>query len=131
LSKKRRILLVDDDPDNNNIFAIALRDDGFEVNAFEDPEVALSVFKPNYYDLVILDITMPKMHGDELCQKLTRIDNKLKVCFITASEPGEYESRFLPGSLNSTHFMRKPITIDELVKKIDEIIMQMDKQNKH
>lgn len=125
-------MLVDDDPDNNNIFAIALRDDGFEVNAFEDPEVALSVFKPNCYDLVILDITMPKMHGDELYQKLRKIDNKLKVCFITASEPGEYKTRFLPGSLNSTCFLRKPITIDELVKKVDEIIItQTDKQNKH
>ena len=43
---------MDDEPDNNRIFIIALRDNGFEVDAIEDPKLALSVFKPNYYDVV-------------------------------------------------------------------------------
>ena len=43
---------MDDEPDNNRIFTIALRDNGFEVDAIEDPKLALSVFKPNYYDVV-------------------------------------------------------------------------------
>jgi len=59
LNEVRRILLVDDEPDNNRIFAIALRDSGFEVDAFENPKLALSAFKPNHYDLVILDVRMP------------------------------------------------------------------------
>ena len=71
-------MLVDDDPDNNRIFAIALRDNGLEVDAFEDPQLALSAFKPTYYDFVILDITMPRMYGDELYQKLRKIDKKFK-----------------------------------------------------
>jgi DNA-binding response OmpR family regulator len=93
LTKERpRILLVDDDPDNNRIFTIALRDNGFAVDAFEYPHLALSAFKPTYYDLVILDITMPGMYGDELYQKLRKIDDKFKVCFITASEPDQYKT---------------------------------------
>jgi DNA-binding response OmpR family regulator len=129
LSKeRRRILLVDDDPDNNRIFAMALHDNGFEVHAFEDPHLALSAFKPNHYDLVILDITMPKMHGDELSQKLRKLDDKLKVCFITASEPDQYKTRFLSTSLDSTCFMRKPISIDKLVEKVNEIFIEIDKQ---
>jgi DNA-binding response OmpR family regulator len=129
LSKeRRRILLVDDDPDNNRIFAIVLRDNGLEVDAFEDPQLALSAFKPTYYDLVILDITMPRMYGDELYQKLRKIDDKFKVCFITASEPDQYKTRFSPTSSDSIYFMRKPIRMDELVKKVDEIIVEANRQ---
>ena len=121
-------MLVDDDHDNNRIFAIALHDNRFEVHAFEDPHLALSAFKPNHYDLIILDITMPKMHGDELYQKLRKIDDKLKVCFITASEPDQYKTRFSPASSDSIYFMRKPIRIDQLVKKVDEIMVEADRQ---
>jgi DNA-binding response OmpR family regulator len=77
---------VDDEPDNNRIFTIALRDNGFKVDAFEDPKLALSVFKPDYYDLLILDIKMPEMDGYELYDKIRKKDNKVKVCFLTASE---------------------------------------------
>jgi DNA-binding response OmpR family regulator len=59
LSKGRRILLVDDELDNNRIFTIVFRDNGFEVDMVVDPQSALSAFKPNYYDLVILDVRMP------------------------------------------------------------------------
>jgi DNA-binding response OmpR family regulator len=61
---RKRILLVDDEPDNVRIFTIALRDAGFEVAAFVDPGLALSTFKPNYYDLLILDMRMLDMPGD-------------------------------------------------------------------
>jgi two-component system, OmpR family, response regulator ChvI len=64
LNKGRRILIVDDEPDNVRIFTIALRDVGFEVDAFVDPQVALSEFKPNYYDLLILHMRMRDMPGD-------------------------------------------------------------------
>jgi len=54
-------LLVDDDHDNSLIFKIGLKDAGFEVNAYSDPKLALSAFKPYYYDLLILDIRMNYM----------------------------------------------------------------------
>lgn len=73
MNKGKRILLVDDEPDNNRIFTIALRDKGFEVDSFEDPKLALSAFKPDYYDLIVIDISMPNMQGDELYHKLRKI----------------------------------------------------------
>jgi CheY-like chemotaxis protein len=66
---KKRILAVDDEPDNSRIFKIALEDDGFEVDAFNDSTAALSAFKPNYYDALIFDIRMPIMNGYELIRK--------------------------------------------------------------
>jgi DNA-binding response OmpR family regulator len=90
---KGRILLVDDEHDNKQIFTIGLQDAGFEVDAYNDPELALSAFKPDYYDLLILDIRMPKMDGYELYDKIRKNDDKVKVCFLTASEKYKDMSR--------------------------------------
>ena len=76
-------MVVDGESDNSTIFKIALEDDGFEVDAFNDPTLALSAFKPDFYDLLILDIKMPKMNGYELYEKIKKIDDKVKVCFPT------------------------------------------------
>jgi DNA-binding response OmpR family regulator len=60
---KNGILLDDDEHDNNLIFTIGLQDGGFEVDAYNDPKLALSTFRPDYYDLLILNIRMSKMNG--------------------------------------------------------------------
>jgi CheY-like chemotaxis protein len=121
-NKKRRILLVDDEPDNSSIFRIALEDNGFDVDTFDDPTLALSAFKSDYYDLLILDINMPKMNGYELYEKMKKIDNKVKVCFLTASAEQykeEYRQKFMsfssssPPSHSDVSFLIKPIAIDD------------------
>jgi DNA-binding response OmpR family regulator len=123
LNKGKRILLVDDESDNNRIFTIALRDDGFTVDSFEDPPAALPAFKPIYYDLVILDIRMPKMRGDELYSQLRNLDDKFKVCILSAFGSEDYKTRFSPTTLaNGIHYMRKPIALDEMVAKVNEIL---------
>ena len=67
LGSKKRILLVDDEIDNSSIFKIALEDNGFHIDVYNDPDAALSAFKSNYYHLLLLDIRMPKIDGYELC----------------------------------------------------------------
>jgi DNA-binding response OmpR family regulator len=119
---KSRIMLVDDDQDNTSIFKIGLQDAGVEVDVYNDSEMALSAFKPDYYDLLILDIKMPNMDGYQLYEKIKKIDNKVKVCFLTASE--RYKEEHRPSYLSSSSFLIKPITIDDLVKKVNEMIKQ-------
>ena len=122
-SGKKRILIVDDEHDNSSIFKIGLEDAGFEVNAYSDPELALSAFKPDFYDLLILDIKMPKMDGYELYDKIRKKDNKVKVCFLTASEKYKEEHRpSFPSSDSTDCFLIKPIAINDLVKKVNEMI---------
>jgi two-component system, OmpR family, response regulator ChvI len=70
-----------------------LQMNGFEVDAFNDPLLALSNFKPNVYGLVLLDIGMPKMNGFELYNQIKDIDNKIEACFITAFEDYREERR--------------------------------------
>ncbi|HYZ49598.1 MAG TPA: response regulator [Nitrososphaeraceae archaeon] len=125
-SGKKRILLVDDDLDNSTMFRLGLEDDGFEVNVYNDPELALSAFKPNFYDLLILDIKMPKMNGYELYGKLNKIDDKVKICFLTASldeYKEEYRANFASSNFTDC-FLVKPITIDDLIKKVNEMIQK-------
>ena len=94
----------------------------FKVDAFEDPQV-LSAFKPYYYDLVILDVRMPHMRGDELYQKLRKIDSKIKVRVLSAFGSEEYKARFSSTtSVNGIYYMRKPISVDEFVAKVNEVI---------
>ena len=128
---KKRILVVDDEKDNASVFSIALEDTGlYEVNSFTNPISALSSFKPNTHDLAILDIKMPKMNGYEFYEKMKNIDDKIKVCFLTAFGEGyheEFKRRFRgrradSSSATHVHFLRKPITIDDLVEKVKEII---------
>jgi DNA-binding response OmpR family regulator len=69
-NKKKKILLVDDDPDITTTFQLSLEDTGFfEVETYNDSTEALSNFQANSYDLVLLDIKMPKMSGFELYKK--------------------------------------------------------------
>ena len=132
--KKKKILVVDDETDNTLVFKMGLEDDEFEVDAFNDPLLALSTFKPHSYDLLILDIKMPKINGFELYEKIKKIDDKVKVCFLTGFGEGyteEFKKRLpsfrstlspsLPSS-SDVSFIRKPIRIADLVKKISEII---------
>ena len=117
---------MDDEPDNASIFSMGLEDVGFKVDAFTDPLLALSKFKSQYkkYELLILDIKMPNMNGFELFEEIRKIDNKVKACFLTAFGEGyteEFGRRF-PSSKNVS-FIRKPIRIDDLVKKVNELVI--------
>ena len=83
-SNGKRILIIDDDVDINNLFKLYLEDYGYIIDAFTDPIDALYSFKKNTYDLVLLDLKMPKMNGILLYEKLHSIDPDLVFRFITA-----------------------------------------------
>ena len=124
-SVKKRILIVDDEADITLSFGLALEDSGlFEVDAHNDPLVALSNYRPNSYDLLLLDIKMPNMNGFELYDKIKRIDNRVKVCFISAYDVDYNAMREQFPSLEidcllPMDIMRKPIEISKLIKRME------------
>ena len=120
----QRILLVDDEPDLTTVFSMGLEDNGFKVVVFNDPLLALSEFKKGSYDLILLDYKMPTMNGFELYKEIRKIDDKVKVYFITAIEiyHEELEKKFRSAydKEDIKLFIQKPIEIDELVRQIKE-----------
>ena len=126
-----RILVVDDEPDLTQVSTLALEYHGFKVDSFNDPQEALSKFEPGLYDLVILDIKMPKMDGFELYHEIKKKDNNAKICFLTASELYYEEFRKKEYyALDRNMFIRKPIENEELVKEINKMIERQDRNTR-
>lgn len=119
-----RILLVDDEPDITSVAKRGLQSNGFEVDAFTDPAEALSNFKTGIYDLLLLDVKMPKMNGFELYRHMSKTDNKIKVCFMSAFESYAEEFKTAFPNQSESCFIRKPISIDELAKRIKEQLLE-------
>lgn len=118
-----RILLVDDDLDIATSLKIGLGDHDFIVSIYNDPKIALSEFKEGLYDLLLTDIRMPGISGTELYEKMKRIDDKIKVCFITGFQEYYQElEKALPGLELHRCYILKPITISDLVEKIKTIL---------
>ena len=117
--KKYRVMIVDDEQDITTIFKIGLESNQFIVTTFNDPIQALSKFKPGLYDLLILDVRMPGMNGFELYHKIRDIDDRVKVCFLTAFEEarGEFKNSF-PYLEEVKCYLKKPISVQDLIKRL-------------
>ena len=128
-----RISLVDNEFDNTLVFEMALKDNGFVVDTFNDPLLALENFKPDSYDLLILDIKMPKMNGFELYKQIKKIDDKVKTMFLTAltelQEYEEFRKEVFP-KFGERYYVPKPIENEELIKRVSKILSQI-KNNQH
>ena len=124
-NKKKRILFVDDEPDLTSLLEIALERAGFNVVTFNDPSIALEHFQPDLYGLVFLDIIMPKIDGFKLYKQIKKVDPRMKVCFLTASEMYRDEIREVEHcTFNTDLFLQKPISIstDDLIMEINNKI---------
>ena len=121
----KRIMLVEDNEDINSLFLTVLQDADrrLNVDAFTDPYVALENFRPTFYDLLLIDIVMPKMDGFELYRRIRRLDDKVKVCFLTASQMycDEIRKEVFP-ELGVNCFIAKPIANEDLVRRVKEVL---------
>ena len=117
---KRRILAVDDTPDITLTVKVGLEASGlFKVDTFNDPVLALSSFRPGLYDLALLDMRMPKMYGHELYDEMKKIDNKVKVCFMTATYQNYEALRAAFPTIEIECYIQKPVEIKDLVRRIN------------
>jgi DNA-binding response OmpR family regulator len=120
--RRSRIILVDDEPDITFSFNIGLEDYGFAVDAYNDPLLALSSFKVGLYTMAILDIKMPKMNGFELGGKIRKLDDKIKISFMSAFDiPEEDLKTTIPTIYEEKPLIiRKPISIGDFISRVKE-----------
>ena len=116
-----RILLVDDEPDVMLSVKIVLENSGFKIQAFTDPILALRNFIAGSYDLALLDIRMPKITGLDLYKELRKIDNKIKVCFLSAISDYQEFVKYFPG-IKESQVTVKPVDNQTLIQRITNII---------
>jgi CheY-like chemotaxis protein len=121
----KRILIVDDDSDITLTFKVGLEgcydndnERKFEVYTFNDPLLALTQFKPHFYDLLLTDIYMPHMNGFQLSDKILELDANVRVCFISAAELNIEALREVYPKISIGCFIKKPVSIDYLLKRL-------------
>jgi DNA-binding NtrC family response regulator len=114
-SKMTRILVVDDDDDTVLTLRTGLIDNGFQVDGYSNPTLALANFKPNSYDIILTDIRMPRMNGFELVEEIRKRDCRIKACFISSFT--EYY-RSIADNLKLRCFIQKPVIITEIIEHI-------------
>lgn len=121
-TKTKTIMVVDDDPDTTLTFKKTLEAENYnstiEIYTYNSPVLALSEFKPNFYNLLLIDVNMPKMNGFELCMKILEIDANPRICFMSSADINHEGLREVYPAINIGCFIKKPVSTDYLVRKV-------------
>jgi two-component system, OmpR family, response regulator ChvI len=122
----KKILVVDDEPDITFSIKLVLETNGFaSVDIFNDPADVISEYNNQprtMYDLLIIDIMMPRMNGFELYEKIKKIDHNAKVCFITAYRVYFEALREMYPDYEVDCFMNKPFENGDLLRTVASAI---------
>jgi CheY-like chemotaxis protein len=117
----KKILIVEDDFDTRYVLSLILRTEGYEVVTAADGECALAVIQGERPDLVITDISMPRLNGVELTRrlKLGQETSSIPVLAITAYGPMTIKNAISAGAAACA---RKPIVFTEFLPKIKSLL---------
>ena len=115
----KRILLVDDEPLIVKGLKFALESDGYETDSAEDGELALAKIKSGDFDLILLDVMLPKMSGIEVCQAVREVSD-VPIIMLTAK--GEDMDKILGLEYGADDYMTKPFNILEVKARIKTIM---------
>ncbi len=115
----KKILIVEDEPDIQELLCAYLKDAGYETAAAADGVAALSLFQAQVFDLVLLDILLPKIDGFGVCE-LIRAQSQVPILMLTALDGEEEQLRGF--GLNIDDYVTKPFSMPVLLEKIRVIL---------
>jgi two-component system response regulator HydG len=115
----RNILIVDDDNDIIDCFKYIFESEGFNIEGAQSPEEALNKVRENRYVIAVLDYILPEMNGDELAKKLLKLDDSLKLIFISGYT--DAEDTISRKGINAHRYFMKPINPEKLIDTIKRI----------
>jgi CheY-like chemotaxis protein len=124
----KQILIVDDNPDITITLKKVLEEENrndnsgisFQVNAYDDPLLALTEFRPDFYDLMLVDINMPKMNGFEFSARILERDINPRICYMSSGLINQEALREQYPTLSIGCFIKKPVTVEYLVRRVKE-----------
>jgi CheY-like chemotaxis protein len=119
------IMIIEDEPDLLETYKYLLVELGCNVDGFTNPYEALKTFlnvkNSTHYDLIIMDIRMPKLNGLQLYQMFRAVDDSVKVIFITALDAAQELIRIFP-TISENQILRKPVSKDQFVNIIKNFL---------
>jgi two-component system, OmpR family, response regulator RegX3 len=118
-----RILMVDDEPAIVDAVAYALEGEGYDVESRADGEEALAAALEGAFDLVILDLMLPRLSGTEVCRRL-RVESDIPILMLTAKD-AEVD-RVLGLEAGADDYVTKPFSIAELVSRVRAILRRRE-----
>jgi two-component system C4-dicarboxylate transport response regulator DctD len=111
-------LLVDDEHDITYAAKKGLELQNFDVTAYNDPHEVIENYEEKSYDFHVFDIRMPGMSGFDLARQIWQKDPDAQVCFLSAFEIYQDEANKVFKNLNTTCFIKKPVTAKQLVEHL-------------
>jgi DNA-binding response OmpR family regulator len=124
-----RILVVEDVPAFANAIAEGLRDQGMAVDVAYDGHEAAAKLNLNPYDVVVLDRDLPGIHGDTLCQTITKSDDAPMILMLTAA--GSPNDRVTGLALGADDYLPKPFHFPELILRIRALARRKPTAHRH
>ena len=124
--KNNRVLVVEDDPNLGKILMDYLSAKDYMVNLAVDGEQGLEKFVNGNYDILILDIMMPKKDGFSLAQDIRKVDKLIPIIFLTAKS--QKENIIKAFKLGADDYLTKPFSIDELLARMIAVMKRIPKK---
>lgn len=119
-----KVLLIDDDREFTGLLVEYLLDEHFEAHAVDDPRIGLQEATSNAYDIVILDVMMPRINGIEVLQRIRKTS---KIPILMLSARGENVDRIVGLNLGADDYVSKPCSPDEIVARLRAIMRRLSK----
>ena len=121
-----RILIVEDDRQIQELIYEFLLSQDYIVEVASDGIEGYEKFKNGNYDLVILDVMMPKLDGYGLCKMIKRMDENIPIIFLTAL--GDEQSEVRGFELKVDDYISKPFSFNVLIKRVEAVIRRNKKE---
>ena len=118
----KKILIVDDEPDILELISYNLKKEGFHLSTALDGEDALTKVRTDHFDLVILDLMLPGIHGIELCRILRNNPKTAHIPIIMLTARGEESDKVHGLETGADDYMTKPFSPKELIARVKAIL---------
>ena len=121
-----KILVVEDDNQIQELIVEFLSSQDYIVDTANDGVEGYEKFKSGEYDLVILDVMMPRLDGHSLCKMIRNIDKEVSIIFLTAL--GDEENEIKGFDLNADDYISKPFSFNILIKRVEAVLRRKNKE---
>ncbi len=123
----RRLLIVDDDRDIRELLVYDIKSSGYMVDSAEDGEEGLKKAVQNNYDLILLDVMMPKMNGYDVCKNIRLVKPKVPILMLTAK--GTISDKTEGFDVGADDYLVKPFDIQEVLLRIRALLRRNDEND--